>query len=783
MKKRMIYCIALLIMTLLGSAATAGAQPQPAKKELIGYYAADDGGAYYIRQIGDKIYWFGEDPDGAYANVLSGTISGNKITARWWDVPKGKAKGLGEITFEIQGDGTTLVKLTATAPFRAVTLKKMTPHMETVNGLPQLKGTPPEVRSRPAGFLGGENNLSAVWTGDDYAFYYVRELAEGDVVWVAEHPFYGGMGGTARPAFTHVFFGKRAGNSISGQWVDVPKGKAEGRGTLTVTIKGPQDMQTIARTGGFQAGMFSRSLPNNLRGFADLHTHPMVNLALGGKLVHGGPDVGALLPTDADCQHHVRAKSIAQALGSDNPTHGGLNIVVNPCGDELRKMVVDAFEDANRALKGRDNGVGYPSFRDWPKWNDITHQKMWVDWVRRAYDGGERVLVALAMNNKTIADGVAGPGDGPTDDKASAELQIAEIRGFVKRHDDFMEIAMSPADLRRIVAANKMAIILGMEVDNIGNFNKVNVTPEGVRQEIRRLYLNGIRYIFPVHLIDNKFGGTAIYTDVFNNSNYREFGDFWKIECGAPDDHLTHYYQSDSDNFGLAVAKASKLDTDVMRRPPDTAPLKCEAKKLGHKNSRKLQPLGIVAIDEMMNLGMLIDIDHMSQHTAEGALRQAEGVQGGYPLVSGHNNFRDIDGNENTRTDDQLRRIGMLGGMFGLGSDTVDARDYVPRYARASGLVGAGRVSFGSDLNGLVKGPPARFGSNIYTPFFPMSQTGDKKWDYNTEGVAHYGMLADFLRDMSTLGPEGSKLKADIMKNAEMFARMWEKAEKFSKTH
>src|SRR5207253_3241743 len=103
---------------------------------------------------------------------------------------------------------------------------------------------------------------------------------------------------------------------------------------------------------------------------------------------------------------------------------------------------------------------------------------------------------------------------------------------------------------------------------------------------------------------------------------------------------------------------------------------------------------------------------------------------------------------------------------------------FVNRYAKASLLIGAGRVSFGTDLNGLVKGPPPRAAASIYNNVFTMSKTGDKKWDYSKEGVAHYGMLADYLRDMSTMGQEGINLNANILKNAEFFAQMWEKAEK-----
>jgi microsomal dipeptidase-like Zn-dependent dipeptidase len=752
------------------------------QKPISGYYAADDGGAYYLRQIGNKIYWFGEDPDGSYANVLSGEIAGNKITARWVDVPKGKTKGQGEITFEIRDAGATLIKLNSSAPFGVKTLKLSVPHTEFVGGVPVVKGFQPEARSRPAGFLGGENNLTAVWMGDDYAYYYVRELADGEVVWVAEHSMYGGQGGTARPNFTHVFFGKKAGNSISGQWVDVPKGKTASNGTLTVTIKDAQDLQTIAKTGGFPAGEFYRSLPNSLRGFADLHTHPMINLSVGGKLVHGGTDVGSLLPADSKCNQKVRAKSIEQALGTDNSTHGGYGAFDNTCGDDIRKAVIDNFQEQNKAVVTPDWAAGYPSFKDWPKWNDITHQKMWVDWLRRAYDGGQRVLVALAMNNATIAAGVSGPGDGPTDDRASADLQIAEIKSFVARHNDFMEVAYTPTDLRRIVAANKLAVVIGAEIDNIGNFNKVAVTEPIVRAEINRLYKEGVRYIFPVHLIDNKFGGTALYKDVFNLSNYRENGNFWNIECGKPEDKITYKFTVAGFDVMLAAAKGVKLGVDIFRNPPD--PPKCvgpDNKFLGHKNARGLTALGKVALDEMMNLGMLIDIDHMSQSTANATLGIAEKVPGGYPLVSGHNSLRSIEGSENNRTEDQLERISKLGGMFGLGSDGVSAVDYVPTYSKISQLMGAGRVSFGSDLNGLVKGPRPRAGATLYGPTFPMSSTGDKKWDYSKDGVAHYGMMTDFLRDMYSMGLGGAYLKVSIRKNAEFFAQMWEKAEKNGK--
>jgi hypothetical protein len=158
------------------------------------------------------------------------------------------------------------------------------------------------------------------------------------------------------------------------------------------------------------------------------------------------------------------------------------------------------------------------------------------------------------------------------------------------------------------------------------------------------------------------------------------------------------------------------------------------------------------------------------------------------------------DPNENNRTFAQLERIGKLGGMFGLGSDGAKAAKYLEAYILASKAgVGPGRVAFGTDLNGLVKGPRPvvtldsysaenliKFNQQvkacddrIYNSSFVMSETGDMKWDYCRDGVAHYGMLADFLKDIYGMN-QGAYLRTNIMQNAEMFAQMWEKAVKNS---
>jgi len=84
---------------------------------------------------------------------------------------------------------------------------------------------------------------------------------------------------------------------------------------------------------------------------------------------------------------------------------------------------------------------------------------------------------------------------------------------------------------RGLSAANKLAVIPGIEIDNLGDFKGVAVTHAAIRREITRLFNEGVRYVFPIHLLDNPFGGTAVYqgNDLMNYSTFRENGHWWNL--------------------------------------------------------------------------------------------------------------------------------------------------------------------------------------------------------------------------------------------------------------
>jgi hypothetical protein len=589
-----------------------------------------------------------------------------------------------------------------------------------------------------------------------------------------------------------------------------------------------------------------------LTGFVDLHTHPLANLAFGGKLLYGGIDAapggGSLLPADPDCNHNVRATTMQQALGHDRSTHGGWNLFNNGCGDLIREKVIHTLQTQLNAADESSDADGAPDFTEWPVWNDVTHQKMWVDWIQRTYNAGLRVMVALATNNKTLGDATAGPGDYATDDKSSGDLQITEIKGFVGRHSDFMEMAYSSADVQRIVGANKLAVVLGVELDNIGALMQPTgpflppSTPTNaqISAELDRLYGEGVRYIFPIHLVDNEFGGTAAYEDQFNYANFFETGNFWSLACADAADNINYEFNP-SVSFEQELLELVKLGS--IPSPPSYP-------NCGQRNSRPLTASGTFAIKEMMRRGMLIDVDHMSELSANAAIDMATQVPGGgYPLNSGHNGIRGLfageKSNERALTSAQYKKIGGLHGMAGVGSVNRDAYAWTQEYSAVLNAMGGNAVAgFGTDTNGLAQGmppsspdyattqnpnyagcvvqkeqdyectsdltasqlaacraraqavclqqyPPVTTCTKncgrplvVYGPSFQRSSLGTKTWDYNSDGVAHYGMIADFLQDLKNVpaqtpnGMTGPKVIDNLMQGAEYFFETWRLCER-----
>lgn len=636
-----------------------------------------------------------------------------------------------------------------------------------------------------------------------------------------------------------------------------------------------------------------------LHGFVDLHAHPLSYRGFGGKLVFGPPDVNMPLPPASpppfgSCNQKPFALNEADALANENQVHGGAG-TDNACGDFIRELVIHVLQVQTYAYNPPDStytSAGYPSFPTWPTWDDITRQRMWVDWIRRAFVGGQRVMVALAVNNMSLGKMVSGPGDLPTDDMWVGDQQIALTKQMVAQHQDFMAIALSSQDVYNIVSSNRLAIVLGVELDNIGNLMGGAASPQQVVAEVDRLYNEGVRYIFPVHLVDNPLGGTAAYIDMFNVANAYQEGHPWNLGCVANNDIINYVYSiNPPTNFfavtGINAAMQTKLGRSFQIPGQTLCPkivngqpvldAKGNQVFLGNINLQGLTPAGAAGIKEMMRKAMLIDIDHMSQQTVSDTFALVGNPQtvaggGGYPLNSGHNGVRGFQApfepppviSERSLTAAQYGQIGAWHGMAGVGSAGLNALQWLAHYQTVVQSMGGNvAAGFGTDLDGLERGMPPHaqavwdpqsvatnpqytacynpciaraptcsggakpaevqacmaarasiasqcsaqcqkqyptqfnttqvcvspsYQTGLCVPsvqysasFAPPTDAGGRTWNYNTDGVAHYGMLPDFIQDVSFLPGGANIVNNNLMLGADYFYHTWQRAEQQSR--
>ncbi len=498
------------------------------------------------------------------------------------------------------------------------------------------------------------------------------------------------------------------------------------------------------------------SVAKPIWGAIDMHTHPMSYLGMGGKLMHGRLDGNA-----------------ATALGNCNCSHGGWG-TDNTCGNYFRAEIVNLIDEHyDKVSRRRIEDIqvphndhphqGFPNLTDWPAQNSMTHQQMWYEWMRRAKDGGLKSIIALTVNSEVL--GRALGGDEPIDDKTNADRQIDELLAFISRHRDFLDTVTNSARMRQVINEGKMAVIIGMEIDNIGNFyQNLSVTNAQIRNEITRLKNRGVRYIFPIHVTDNKFGGSAVYKELFNFSNKYATGQpitgtvpvelyppvlpghLFNVET-APDRNITFRLEGrvmsamtrlrplieliDAGGFPILPPP---LDIPSLAIKPIIDPILLAlrfsqqyqlAKKIfldrhpelatydrivrsptdpgGHRNVLGLSEQGVFAIMEMMRQGLMIDIDHASEKSVNDMLRIAS--LNDYPVNSGHNGLRGRGDNEKTRTRGQLDTISNLGGMFGMGWENQNPNQFSMNYGTHLSAMGGKNTAFGSDIDGYAATP------------------------------------------------------------------------------
>ncbi|HEU4471442.1 MAG TPA: membrane dipeptidase [Flavisolibacter sp.] len=404
-------------------------------------------------------------------------------------------------------------------------------------------------------------------------------------------------------------------------------------------------------------------------GFADTHAHPTHQLGFGGNVMVGGTDGDlSVAMSNATCDQHHKGTSFGMfsgLWGNRNP------------------FLKDFFGIGDWHMTD-----GYPDFAGFPKFNVKSHQQQHVSWIKRAYEGGLRLLCALGVNNTFIATRSFGPGNNgqALDDESVVYRELDYMKKVVNENASWMEIAYTPADARRIILGGKMAVVLGVEMDNFGNFKDQNYVWEDDRQRDKPLvaltpgnakqlidqkladyYSYGIRQITSFHYINGVFGGTAIFRGepqlagwAFRNRTNVTSGVSRKVGFSLYED-----FNAGAAFMGSAISYTS-YSAHIHQHPAGSA-------EVSMVNADGLTAEGKILVQSMMKKGMLVDLEHMSYRSIDDLFSIASLYN--YPILSSH-----TDPHENSFISNPLRRFN--------GSDEEKLRDFRTssiRYIRHEG--------------------------------------------------------------------------------------------------
>lgn len=107
--KKIILFLFVLVAAILFSGANAFSQEDKYAHDgynIEGVFTCDWNGTYYVRQLGNEVFWYGEDDNVTplWSNIAHGMINGNILTLTWADVPKGTIMQNGKLVIKINSN-------------------------------------------------------------------------------------------------------------------------------------------------------------------------------------------------------------------------------------------------------------------------------------------------------------------------------------------------------------------------------------------------------------------------------------------------------------------------------------------------------------------------------------------------------------------------------------------------------------------------------------------------------------------------------------------------------
>jgi hypothetical protein len=233
-------------------------------RPLASVFEGDDGGAYFVTEIEEHVYWLAEGR--GYAHVFHGIRRSDRIDGEYWSVPSDDAAAQGAVRLRILGNGALeVVHKTGAFPTERLTVSTI---QSLGSGLRPM--TKPQRTGRDAGDLDGAfdgpNDLRIfVQQGREIRGRSQRLVFFGQNRFAGTRPARVPAPPAGRPIRTDarhvepvdapdaawVFIGARSGDLVSGHLIPVPKGKlraprkAADRATIAMRVNPDRSLTVV----------------------------------------------------------------------------------------------------------------------------------------------------------------------------------------------------------------------------------------------------------------------------------------------------------------------------------------------------------------------------------------------------------------------------------------------------------------------------------------------------------------------------------------------------------
>ncbi len=560
---------------------------------------------------------------------------------------------------------------------------------------------------------------------------------------------------------------------------------------------------------------------DEVEGFFEAHVHGMAYEFLGGEVRCGQP---------------WHPYGVEYALGDcyeDGNAYNGV-LEVGLAGRGPEEPVADY------------DPVGWPTFDYWPAHDTLSHEQYYWRWLERAYHSGVRLTTNLLVDNVALCE-VFPVKRNSCNEMDGVRLQaerVFELQDYIDAQaggpgEGWYRVVTSPAQAREAINAGRMAVVLGIEISELFDCREIldvpQCTEEQIDERLDEVFDMGVRQMQLINKFDNALSGvtgdggeTGL---VVNTGNRWATGHWWDMQTCPEDGHDGHGHDDhghghddhghdhpdgdEHDRRQLNVAddtpagdheEIDVLAGIILDRFADTdgyvAPVYPEGP---HCNTRGLSELGRYVLRGMIERGMIFDPDHMSALGQRQALdliqwelipaeQEAAAAEGRQPIQPA------VLSSHSWANDYVYQRIYQLDGLVAPRTAAADGfvdrwaqhRDWAERWAPDGYRFGMG---FGADTNGLGAQPGPRTDPAVGVDYetgwqapiggvtIGQQTSGVRTYDITDDGVAHYGLFADWFRELVLAADEhaadrggGTAIIDDMLQGAETYLRVWERA-------